>query len=212
MRNRLTGAMVAMAVAAAVSLTVMPLAGQAGRGTPPAGGAAGQGRAGAAPAPAQPAGRGAARPASIAGHPNLNGIYQAISTAYWNLKDHSASGLNQFWQLGAIAAIPPGQSVVEGGAIPYLPAALKKREENQKGWPKTDPEAKCYMGGVPRSTYMPYPFQIIQSPNVIMITYEYAGAVRTVNMGRPTEAPADSWMGWSTGHWEGEGLVVVVTD
>src|SRR5262245_27960756 len=144
MRNRLTGAMVAMAVAAAVSLTVMPLAGQAGRGTPPAGGAAGQGRAGAA-APA--AGRGAARPATIAGHPNLNGIYQAITTAFWNLEDHSSVGLNQFWQLGAIAAIPAGQSVVEGGTIPYLPAALKKRQENQAGWPKTDPEAKCYMGG-----------------------------------------------------------------
>src|SRR5678816_885560 len=164
MRNRLTGAMVAMAVAAAVSLTVMPLAGQAGRANPPAGGAAaGQGRAGAA-APAQPAGRGtaAARPATISGHPNLNGIYQAITTAYWNLEDHSSTGLNQFWQLGAIAAIPAGQSVVEGGTIPYLPAALKKRQENQAGWPKSDPEAKCYMAGIPRSTYMPYPFQIVQ--------------------------------------------------
>ena len=126
MRNRITGAMVAMAVAAAVSLTVMPLAGQAGRGQAPAGGAApapaGQGR-GAAPAPAQPAGRGAApaaapRPDRIAGKPNINGIWQAMGTAYWNLEDHSASAIKQFWQLGAIAAIPAGQSVVEGGTIP----------------------------------------------------------------------------------------------
>src|SRR6185503_20337977 len=125
MRNRITGAMVAMAVAAAVSVTVMPLAGQAGRGQAPAGGAApapaGQGRGAA---PAQPAGRGAAaaRPDRIAGKPNFNGVWQAIGNAYWNLEDHSASGLNSFWQLGAIAAIPAGQSVVEGGTIPYLPA------------------------------------------------------------------------------------------
>jgi hypothetical protein len=210
MRNRLTGAMVAMAVAAAVSLTVMPLSGQAGRGTPPAGGAAGQGRAGAA-APAQPARGAIPRPATIAGKPNLNGIYQAINTAYWNLEDHSASDLKQFWQLGAIAAIPPGQSVVEGGAIPYLPAALKKRQENQAGWPKTDPEAKCYMGGIPRSTYMPYPFQIVQGQKDILFVYEYASSNRIVHMDKPSEAPVDSWMGWSNGKWDGNTLVIEVT-
>jgi hypothetical protein len=211
MRNRFTGVMVAMAVAAAVSLTVMPLAGQAGRGTPPAGGAApGQGRGAA---PAQPAGRGAAtpRPARIAGKPNLNGIYQAINTAYWNLEDHSASDLKQFWQLGAIAAIPPGQSVVEGGTIPYLPAALKKRAENQAGWPKTDPEAKCYMGGIPRSTYMPYPFQIVQGQKDILFVYEYASSNRIVHMDKPSEPPVDSWMGWSNGKWDGDTLVIEVT-
>jgi hypothetical protein len=210
MRNRFTGVMVAMAVAAAVSLTVMPLAGQAGRGTPPAGGAAGQGRGAA---PAQPAGRGAAaaRPARIAGKPNLNGIYQAINTANWNLEDHSASDLKQFWQLGAIAAIPPGQSVVEGGTIPYLPAALKKRAENQAGWPKTDPEAKCYMGGIPRSTYMPYPFQIVQGQKDILFVYEYASSNRIVHMDKPSEAPVDSWMGWSNGKWDGDTLVIDVT-
>jgi hypothetical protein len=210
MRNRFTGAMVAMAVAAAVSLTVMPLAGQAGRGAPPAGGAAGQGRAGA-PAPPQPARGAVPRPATIAGKPNLNGIYQAITTAYWNLEDHSSTGLNQFWQLGAIAAIPAGQSVVEGGTIPYLPAALKKRQENQAGWPKTDPEAKCYMGGIPRSTYMPYPFQIVQGQKDILFVYEYASSNRIVHMDKPSEAPVDSWMGWSNGKWEGNTLVIEVT-
>ena len=69
-----------------------------------------------------------------------------------------------------------------------------------------DPEIKCYMGGVPRSTYMPYPFQIVQEQSTIMMAYEFAGAVRRVNMGEPTEAPNDSWMGWSNGHWEGETL------
>jgi hypothetical protein len=189
----------------------MPLAGQAGRGQAPAGGAApapaGQGRG------AQPAGRGAAaaRPDRIAGRPNLNGVWQALGNAYWNLEDHSASGLNQFWQLGAIAAIPAGQSVVEGGTIPYLPAGLKKRQENMAGWPKTDPEAKCYMGGIPRSTYMPYPFQIVQGQKDILFVYEYASSNRIVHMVTHEEPPVDSWMGWSDGKWDGDTLVIEVT-
>ena len=220
MRNRITGAMVAMAVAAAVSLTVMPLAGQAGRGQAPAGGAApapaGQGGRGAAPAPAQPAGRGAApaaapRPDRIAGKPNFNGVWQAMGSAYWNLEDHSATGLSNFWQLGAIAAIPAGQSVVEGGSIPYLPAALKKRQENMAGWPKSDPEAKCYMAGIPRSTYMPYPFQIVQGQKDILFVYEYASSNRIVHMINHQEPPVDSWMGWSDGKWDGDTLVIEVT-
>ena len=76
---------------------------------------------------------------------------------------------------------------------------------------KLDPEVKCYLPGVPRATYLPYPFQIVQSRENIMMAYEFAGAVRTINMGAPTKAPADSWMGWSNGHWEGETLVVDVT-
>jgi len=208
MRNRITGAMVAMAVAAAVSLTVMPLAGQAGRGQAQAGSAAApQGRG------AAPAGRGTAapRPERIAGRPNLNGIWQALGTAYWNLEDHSATGLSQFWQLGAIAAIPAGQSVVDGGTIPYLPAGLKKREELRAGWPKSDPEAKCYMPGIPRATYMPYPFQIVQGQKDILFVYEYASSNRIVHMVNHTEPPVDSWMGWSDGRWEGDTLVIEVT-
>ena len=73
-----------------------------------------------------------------------------------------------------------------------------------------DPEVKCYLPGVPRATYMPYPFQIIQSQDTILFNYEYAGAVRIVNMGDATEAPADSWMGWSNGRWEGDTLVIDV--
>jgi hypothetical protein len=216
MRYRFTGAMVAMAVAAALSLTVMPLAGQAGRGAAPAGGAAPQGQApqGQGRGAAQPAGRGAAaapRPDRIAGRPNFNGIWQALGNAYWNLEDHSASDLKQFWQLGAIAAIPAGQSVVEGGAIPYNPAGLKKRQENMAGWPKTDPEAKCYMPGVPRATYMPFPFQIVQGQKDILFVYEYASSNRIVHMINHTEPPVDSWMGWSDGKWDGDTLVIEVT-
>ena len=153
-----------------------------------------------------------AHPAKIGGKPNLNGVWQAITGAYWNLEDHSASGLSNFWQLGAIAAIPAGQSVVDGdGKIPYLPAALAQRDENRAGWPKTDPEAKCYMPGIPRATYMPYPFQIVQGDGDILFVYEFASANRIVHMAKHQEPPVDSWMGWSNGHWEGDTLVIEVT-
>ena len=162
----------------------------------------------AAIAPAEPAEPELPR---LGDRPNLNGVWQAIGTAYWDLEAHSAAGLKDFWQLGAIAAVPAGQSVVEGGRIPYLPGALAKREENRAGWPKSDPEAKCYMPGIPRATYMPYPFQIVQGDGDIVFAYEFASANRIVRMSNHEEAPVDSWMGWSNGHWEGDTLVVEVS-
>ncbi len=150
-------------------------------------------------------------PAKIDGHPNLNGVWEAVNSAYWNLEDHSAMGLKDFWQLGAIAAVPPGQSVVEGGTIPYKTEALAQRDANRAGWPKTDPEAKCYMPGIPRATYMPYPFRIVQGDGDILFVYEFASANRIVHMAKHEEPPVDSWMGWSNGHWEGDTLVIEVT-
>ena len=210
MRIRFTGAIVTLAGAAVLTLAVMPIAGQA-----PQGGRAGGRGAGAPAAPAAPAARGAApaaRPARIAGHPNMNGVWQAMGSAYWNLEDHSASA-TQFWQLGAIGAIPAGQSVITdpaNGVIPYTPAALKKRDELRAGWPKSDPEAKCYMAGIPRSNYMPYPFQIVQGQKDILFVYEYASSNRIVHMQSKSEAPVDSWMGWSNGRWEGDVLAITV--
>jgi hypothetical protein len=198
MRIRFTGAIVGLALAAAATLAVMPTAGQAPQGAR----AGGRGAAPAAPA----------RVARIAGKPNMNGIWQAMGSAYWNLEDHSASA-TQFWQLGAIGAIPAGQSVITepaGGTIPYLPAALKQRDANRAGWPKSDPEAKCYMPGIPRATYMPYPFQIVQGQKDILFVYEYASSNRIVHMQNHSEAPVDSWMGWSNGTWEGDTLVITV--
>ena len=151
------------------------------------------------------------RPARIAGHPNLNGIWQAQNTAYWNLEAHSAEALDDFWQLGAIAAIPAGNSVVVGGKIPYREDALAKRDENRAGWPKSDPEAKCYMAGIPRATYMPYPFEIVQGEgDIIQFAYTYANANRPVFMVDHQIAPVDSWMGRSNGHWDGDTLVIEV--
>ena len=144
------------------------------------------------------------------GKPNLNGIWQAVNTANWDLEGHAAAA-GTIPALGAIGAMPPGLGVVEGGDIPYLPAALAKRKENFANRLKLDPEVKCYLPGVPRATYMPYPFQIVQSAKDILFTYEYAGAVRTIFMGKAGPSPVDSWMGWSVGHWEGDTLVVDVT-
>lgn len=151
------------------------------------------------------------RPERIAGKPNLNGIWQALNTAHWNLEGHSAEALEEFWQLGAIAAIPAGQSVVDGGTIPYLPEALAKRDENRAGWPASDPEAKCYMPGIPRATYMPYPFQIVQGDgDIILFSYTYANANRPVFMNDHQIAPVDTWMGRSNGSWDGDTLVIEV--
>src|SRR5437667_2012018 len=163
-----------------------------------------------AQAPAAGQAQGYRAPRTADGRPNLNGIWQAINEANWDLQPHAAN-FGRVVTLGAEDAMPPGIGWVEGGEIPYLPAAAAKKKENYEKRLTLDPEIKCYLPGVPRAMYMPFPFQIVQSKDVTMMIFEYAGAVRTVNMGKPTEAPVDSWMGWSNGHWEGETLVIDVT-
>jgi hypothetical protein len=155
----------------------------------------------------------AARPARINGHPNLNGVWQALNTAHWNLEGGSAHAVPELWRLGALFAVPPGQSVIEGGTIPYLPEALEQRNKNRANWPAADPETKCYRAGIPRSTYMPYPFQIVQGDGDMMFIYEYATSSRTVRMSNhlnPQEVLVDQWLGWSNGRWEGDTLVIDV--
>ena len=149
-------------------------------------------------------------PGSAAHHPNLNGIWQALNEANWDLEDHGAQP-SPVVATGALGAAPGGLGVVEGGEIPYLPAALAQRKENFAKRMELDPEVKCYLPGVPRATYMPYPFQIVQSDKSIFIGYEYANAVRTIFMEKRSDPPVDSWMGQSVGHWEGNTLVVEVT-
>ncbi len=131
-----------------------------------------------------------------------------MSTANWDLQDHPAQA-GPFFQLGAVGATPSGQGVVEGGEIPYKPEALKQKQENFKNRWKNDPEVKCYMAGIPRANYMPYPFQIVQTPQSILMSYEYASANRVINMSKtPVEASVDTWMGTTNGRWEGDTLVV----
>ena len=153
--------------------------------------------------------------------PNLNGVWQVLNTANYNLEAHSASAAMDLvvgpivpiphpsiLALGAVGAVPAGLSVVEGGTIPYKKKALKKRNENKENWLQLDPEIKCYLPGVPRATYMPYPFQIFHSEKAIFFAYEYAGAGRNIYLEDPGEAPIDSWMGQSWGYWENNTFVV----
>jgi hypothetical protein len=145
------------------------------------------------------------------GKPDFSGIWQALGSAHWDIESHAARP-GPVISLGAAGAVPGGLGVVEGGAIPYQPWAAAKKKENAQNWLTADPEIKCYMPGVPRATYMPFPFQIVQTPKHILMTYEFSNASRIIYMDNPNlESPADSWMGLSRGRWEGETLVVDVT-
>ena len=145
------------------------------------------------------------------GKPNLNGIWQALNTANWDLLDHSAR-TGPVAAMGSLGAIPGGMGVVEGNEIPYKPEAAAKKKENFDNWLVRDPLVKCYLPGVPRATYVPFPFQIVQSQDHLLIAYEFANASRTIDLITKEESPLDTWMGWSRGHWEGETLVVDVTN
>jgi hypothetical protein len=110
---------------------------------------------------------------------------------------------------GAVGSVPPGWGIVVDGEIPYKPEARARRDENRAKWLERDPEIKCYLPGVPRATYMPYPFQVFQSDSRFFVAYEYAGAVRDIYFKDPGPPQVDSWMGQSVGKWEGDTFVVV---
>jgi hypothetical protein len=149
--------------------------------------------------------------------PDLNGIWQALNTANWDLEAHPG-GPSPVFVTGVWGARLPGLSVVEGGTIPYKPEALAKREQNRKnalpGKPgrneDADPELNCFLPGVPRGAYLPHPFQIMQSPNRMWMVYEYSYARREIFMNGKEEAPIDSWMGFSNARWDGDTLVIDV--
>ena len=149
-------------------------------------------------------------PRAADGRPDLSGIWQAVTSANWNIEPHAAYA-GRVAETGAIGAAPGGLGIVEGGTIPYLPDAIAKRHENFENRRTEDPEAKCYLPGVPRATYMPFPFQIVQGSNKIFIAYEFASANRVIHMDPVPESPVDTWMGHSVGRWDGDSLVVDVT-
>jgi len=159
---------------------------------------------------AQGQGSGYSGPRTPDGKPDLNGVWQAMNTANWDLRAHAGQA-SLVVALGAQGAEPAGMSVIEGGEIPYLPGAVAKRNANYGHRLTDDPEVKCYMPGVPRATYQGFPFQIVQTPKSILIAYEFAGANRIVYVGTGPSSPADSWMGNSIAHWDGDTLVIDVT-
>ena len=163
-------------------------------------------------------------PRGPGGKPDLNGTWQTWSRANDDLEHHGAKAARALRQgpvgpvpakavvaLGAIGAVPAGMGVVVGGEIPYQPAAREKKADNQKHWLSLDPEIKCYQPGIPRATYMPYPFQILHNEDALFFAYEYAGAVRNIHLKDPGPAPIDSWMGQSVGQWDGDTLVIETT-
>jgi hypothetical protein len=153
----------------------------------------------AGPAFAQAAGN---IPRAPDGKPDFSGVWQVLNTASWDIQDHSAA-----------RGIPAGQGVVEGNEIPYLPEALAKKNENFKNRLTADPVAKCYLPGLPRSMYMPYPFQIFQTPTYIAMVFEFVHAVRHVYMNSPhLSGTIEWWMGDSRGKWDGDTLVIDALD
>jgi hypothetical protein len=187
-------ALTAAVVGAVLAMTALPLQGQAPR---------------------------TAIPRLPDGKPDMNGIWQALNTANWDLEPHTAKAAlamrpgpivpvpaKEVLAFGAVGSVPFGLGVVVGGSIPYTPEGLAKKRENQANWLTRDPEIKCYLPGVPRATYMPFPFQIFQSHSHVFIAYEYASAVRNIYLQDPGPPETDSWMGQSVGRWEGDTFVV----
>jgi hypothetical protein len=183
---------------------------------------------GAAPAVAQPKAKAAAtyKAPRLPGtkFPDLNGVWQVMNSAGWDIEPHAARPALQMrpgpvqplpaqevLALGAVGAVPGGRGVVEGGEIPYTPEAKAIRDENRANYLERDPEVKCYLPGVPRANYMHLPFQIFQSDKSMLIAYEYAGAVRNVMFDDPGPPPVDSWMGQSVARWDGDTLEITVT-
>jgi hypothetical protein len=167
-------------------------------------------------------------PHTADGKPDFNGIWQSFVTADIDIQDHDAQAGPHPDIMGAYGAWPGGQGIVEGGEIPYKPEALAKKKANaekrmainitsdDRRHDTGDPELKCYRPGLPRANYLPFPFQIIQGTDNIMMVYEFEHTLRTIFMKEndkeaPKDPPADSWMGWSHGHFEGDTLVIDTT-
>jgi len=206
MRNRFRGSTISLALAAAavsavIAVSMTRIAGQA------------------------------ARPARTAdGKPNFSGIWQALNEAHWDLEAHAARpgmvtqpGPYPFsfaevpaapvLALGAAGGVPGSIGVVDGdGTIPYTPEAAATKQENAANWIDRDPELKCYLPGIPRAMYMPYPFQIVQGTNKIQMAYAFTSTARTIHLDDVEGPPDDTFMGHSVGRWEGDTLVVDVTD
>ncbi len=176
-------------------------------------------------------------PRTADGRPDLSGIWQSLNTANYDLQTHparpalalipapprtEAPGLGRskpvdlpappVRALGAVGGVPAGEGVVEGNEIPYQPWAAARKKENVEHWLERDPEIRCFMPGVPRATYMPYPFQILQGADKVLIAYEFAGTTRTIHLNEVRNNPTATFMGLSRGRWDGDTLVVDVTD
>ena len=152
------------------------------------------------------------QPATLGGHPNLNGLWQVFEPANWDLRPHDAANAPAAPEkVGAWGAVPPGLGVLVGDTdLPYKPDAKAQYAKNHRAGASADPEAACYLPGIPRASYMDHPFQIVQAADGdLLIAYQYAAANRLVKMGKVEVPPIDTWMGTSYGSWEGKTLKIV---
>ena len=141
-------------------------------------------------------------PRTPEGHPDFNGVWQAFTTASWNILDHNAQ-----------KGVPAGQGIVAGNEIPYQDWAAEQQKENYENRMVLDPIHNCYLPGVPRIMYMPYPFRINQTSELTAVTFEYSHAYRWIwTNGTDHPEALEFWMADSRGHWEGDTLVVSVAD
>ena len=116
--------------------------------------------------------------------------------------------LQGIWETRNAAAFDVSE-IAEGREIPYLSAALEREQKADR----VDPIAHCAMPGVPRISYLPFPYQIVQRPGVVVFVYEYLHNERIIPTNpRPHLEGIDFQLGDSVGHWEGDTLVVDVTD
>ena len=159
------------------------------------------------------------------GKPDFSGIWQANNTANWDVQSHLARPMvpqpgvypdipvlaAPVVALGAIGWVPGGYGVVEGDQIPYQPWAADRKRENMHHWLDRDPEIGCFLPGVPRAMYLPYPFQILHGTSKVMMVFEFANANRVIHLDEVDPYPGEAWMGHSVGRWEGDTLVVDVT-
>jgi hypothetical protein len=142
-------------------------------------------------------------PRTASGRPDLQGIWQVVERAGYDLEHHVARH-----------DMKAGLSVVEGGTIPYQPWAATQRAENFADRATADPLASCYLPGVPRVMALDYPFQIFQTDDHVAITFEWQQVYRLIYVSdEPSPyAGVESWMGHSRGRWDGDVFVVDVTD
>ena len=132
------------------------------------------------------------------GQPDLQGVWQVRNTANWDVQDHTGG-----------YKIPAGLGVVEGGQVPYLPGALAQKKKNYENRLTADPVEKCYIAGFPRTIYLPYPFQILQTRDAVIIMSEYVHTWRWIpTVSFPRYDGYESWIGDARGHYEGNTLVV----
>ena len=139
-----------------------------------------------------------ALPRTPEGKPDLSGIWQVMNTADWNILPHEAH-----------KGFPAGLGIVNADSLPYQPWAVAKQKENFAVRESLDTDGKCFLPGVPRIMYEPYPFQITQTPQTVIMLFEYVNAMRNVYLDTPhPPGKIDWWMGDSRGKWEGDTLVV----